>query len=325
MDLLADRRFSVSAYGIAAAYAGWLLRSLGANVETRSALDPEALGAFLSPGAVFEPAPTLAPAPDATFITDAPVTPANRARLGELAEARRVIWITPWGIANEWSERPASDLALYAASGWMSAVGEPAREPIAPPGGQCQVVAGAYAVIAALEGHASGAHASGLVDVPILEALVSTLIYDPVSFQYYGLLRRRVGNRFSAQQPLLATLRCKDGFMGLHSPLHGMWTALANLIGHPEIVTDPRFALLADRAANVAELDSEFLLPWLESRTRWEAFHELESCRIPASGHPDMSEVLDSPQLRARKFWDRVETPSGTPLKVPGPPARVLA
>ena len=325
MDLLSGTRVDVSSYGVAAAYAAWLLRSLGARVEHRSALDPEAIGAFLAQGASFADAPQLAARPGVTFVTDAPVTAANRERLAALALQSRVIWINPWGLENEWSERPVSDLALYAASGWMSSVGEPGREPIAPPGGQCQVIAGAYAAIAALEEHASGTHANGLVDVPIIEALVSTLIYDPVSFQYYGLLRARVGNRFSAQQPLLATLLCKDGYMGLHSPLHGMWSALAQLIGHPEIITDPRFALLANRAANVRELDTEYLLPWLETRTRWEAFHELQAHRIPSSGHPDMGEVLDSPQLRARKSWDRVETPSGKTLKVPGPSARVLA
>jgi crotonobetainyl-CoA:carnitine CoA-transferase CaiB-like acyl-CoA transferase len=325
MDLLSGTRFNVSSYGIGGGYAAWLLRSLGAHVAHRSALDPGSIGAFLAQGATYEEAPELRFEQGVTLITDAPVNAANRAQLGQIAESSRVIWINPWGLDNEWSERPASDLALYAASGWMSSVGEPGREPIAPPGSQCQVVAGAYAAIAALEEHASGKHTNGLVDVPILEALVSTLIYDPVSFQYYGMLRARVGNRFSAQQPLLATLPCKDGHIGLHCALHGMWTSLAALIGHPEIVSDPHFALLADRAANVAELDREYLLPWLQDKTRWEAFHELQAHRIPSSGHPDMSEVLDSPQLRARKSWDRVETPSGKALKVPGSPARVLA
>ena len=95
------------------------------------------------------------------------------------------------------------------------------RAPLAPPGGQCQFIAGQFAAIAALEHHAGGGQPTpGLVDVSILESLVATLIYDSVAYQYYGRIRGRVGNRFGATQPLLATLPCKDGYIGLHSPLH---------------------------------------------------------------------------------------------------------
>lgn len=326
MELLSDRRFSVSSHGLAAGYAGWLLRSLGARVEHASALDPEDIGAFLGQGATFVPDPSLDGEPGGTVITDAPVTRHTRARLESLAADRRVIWITPWGLSSDWSERPDSDLALYAASGWMNSVGEPQREPLAPPDGQCRFIAGLFAAIAALEPAVNPeAAAPGLIDVPVIESLVATLIYDPVSFQYYGQIRGRAGNRFSKAQPTLTTLRCKDGYLGLHTALHGQWVSLANLIGRPEMVRDPRFARLADRAANIGSLDSEFLLPWLASRTRWEAYHELQAARVPSAGLPDMAEVLASPQLNARASFDTVTTPAGRTYRVPGAPVRVNA
>ncbi len=286
---------------------------------------PKALGAFLAQGAIFASEPSLS-SPRGTFVTDAPVTAANLKTLRAMASDRRVVWITPWGIENEWSDRPASDLALYAASGWMASVGSPDREPLAPPNSQGRLTAGLFAAIAALEHAVSGAEpAPGLVDLPVIEALVATLIYDPVGYQYYGLPRGRVGNRFSANQPLLATLACADGYIGLHSPLHSQWTSLAGLLRRPDMLTDPRFKTAVERAANVKDLDAEFLLPWLAKRTRWEAFHELQSAHIPASAHPDMAEVLASPQLKARNSWATAETPSGTHLTVPGPPARIRA
>ncbi|MGE3075417.1 MAG: CoA transferase [Dehalococcoidia bacterium] len=325
MELLADFRFTVASYGPAAAYAGWLLKGFGAGVRHTSALDPEGLGAFLAPGASYAEEPPLV-AGDGPFITDAPVTPANLAVLRKMASTGRVIWITPWGIDNDWAQRPASDLALYAASGWMAAVGDPDRQPLAPPGSQCRFVAGLFATIAALGHTVSGsALAQGLVDVPVIEALVATLIYDPVSYQYYGLTRARVGNRFNSSQPLLATLQCADGHIGLHSPLHTQWTALANLLGRPELLTDVRFRTAAERAANIRDLDAEFLLPWLAARTRWQAYHELQAAHIPASAHPNMAEVLASPQLMARNSLETVTTPAGRELTVPGQPARVRA
>lgn len=326
MELLSDRRFSVSSHGLAAAYAGWLLRSLGAEVEHACALDPEDIGAFLGQGASFTADPVLGGEPGGTLITDAPVTASNRARLEALARDRRVIWITPWGLGSDWSERPDSDLALYAASGWMNSVGEPDREPLAPPDGQCRFIAGFFAAIAALEPAVNPEAASpGLIDVPVIEALVATLIYDSVAFQYYGQIRGRAGNRFSRVQPTLATLACKDGYIGLHTALHGQWVSLANLIGRPEMVRDTRFEKLADRAINIGPLDSEFLLPWLAQRTRWEAYHELQAARVPSAGLPDMAEVLASPQLNAREAFDTVTTPAGNTFRVPATPVRVNA
>ena len=326
MDLLRNCRYSVASYGPGAAYTAWLLRSFGADVRHTTALDPEGLGSFLGEGAGFAAVPALIPDAGRTLITDAPVTAENRAALETAASGQRVIWITPWGLDSAWAERPASDLALYAASGWMASVGDPGQAPLAPPGALCRFIAGQFAAIAAVEhAAASAAPVPGLVDVPVIEALVATLIYDPVAFQYYGRPRERAGNRFNTSQPLLATLACKDGFIGLHSPLHPQWVTLAGIVGHPEIVADPRFQTIAARSANIQALDAEYLLPWLATRTRWQAFHELQGQRVPASGHPDMAEVLASPQLKARKSWHTVTTPAGREFRVPGPPARIRA
>jgi crotonobetainyl-CoA:carnitine CoA-transferase CaiB-like acyl-CoA transferase len=75
----------------------------------------------------------------------------------------------------------------------------------------------------------------------------------------------------------------------------------------------------------VEVLDRDFLLPWLATRRTWQAYHELHGARIPSSGHPNMRELLDSPQLKARDSFDPVCTPSGRDLMVPGGPARVRA
>ncbi|MGE5596278.1 MAG: CoA transferase, partial [Hyphomicrobiales bacterium] len=320
MELLQGNRFAVASYGVAAGYAGWLLRQFGADVVHVSALDPEGVGAFLAEGASFAPAPSLDAEPGVTLITDAPVTPRNRQALeARAAGGGRVIWITPWGLDTPWTGRPASDLVLHAAGGWMCSVGDPGREPLGPPGAQGQFVGGLFAAIAALSGAAGG-----IIDLPLVEAVAATMIYDSVAFQYFGLIRGRVGNRFARSQPTLVTLPCKDGHIGIHAALHGQWVTLTKLIGHPELVSDPRFASPADRSANIAGLDS-YLLPWLAERTRFEVFHTLQAARIPCAALPTLDEVLASPQLDARKAWRTVQTPSGRAYTVPGAPARVLA
>ncbi len=322
MDLLAGERFSVASYGIGAAYAAWLLREFGAEVRHTTALDPEGLGAFLGQGAAFAALPPLEVEAGGTLITDIPVSARARDQVEALSRLARVIWLTPWGAETSWSGRPSTELAQYAAGGWMTMVGEPDREPLAPPGSLGQFIAGLYAAIAALTGHAGWGSSPGRVEVAEIEAMAATLIYDSIAFQYYGALRGRVGNRYSRNQPTIVTLPCKDGYIGIHAALHSQWVTLAGLVGHPELVSDPRFASPGERAKNIGQLD-RYLLPWLGERTRWEAYHELQRNRIPCSAHPDMAEVLASPQLTARRFWREVSTPAGNTLRVPGAPARV--
>jgi len=321
VNLLAGHRVAVASYGVSAAYAGWLLRQFGADVTHVSALDPEGLGAFLAEGGRFHQAPQLDLAPGELLVTDAPVTASNREAIERRAARSGVVWLTPWGLDTPWQDRPWSDLTLLATGGWMHAVGEPEGPPLAPPGAIPQYMAGLFAAIEAL-GRPAGDQSAGLSVVSMAEAVAATAIYDTVAFQYHGVSRGRVGNRFARAQCTLVTLPCLDGYLGIHAALHHQWLKLVTLIGHPEIATDPRFATLEERMQHLPELD-EYLVPWLASRKRWDAYHELQAARIPCAPIPDVSEVLASPQLAARRAWHEVTTPSGRGLRVPGPPARV--
>ncbi|GIW19334.1 MAG: CoA transferase [Tepidiforma sp.] len=321
MELLAGLRVCAASHTPAAAYAAWLLGQFGAEVRHVTALDPEGLGAFLAPGAAVDPDPRLDPRPGDLLITDAPVTDAARARLEALARGHLVAWITPFGLDTPWERAPSTSLTRYAAGGWMHQVGDPAREPLAPPGAQDLFVAGLWAALATA---AFASRGPGLLDVPVAAALAATTIYDAVAFQYFGRLRGRVAERYAPTQPTIVTLPCADGFIGIHAALHGMWVTLAQLCGHPELVDDPRFASPADRAANIRDLDA-YLLPWLARHTRWELYHLLQQHRVCAAAMPTVDEVLASPQLAAREAWRTAETPSGRRYRVPGPPARVVA
>lgn len=310
----------MSSSGVAAAYAAWLLRQYGAAVTHETALDPEGLGAFLGEGARYVGEPALTPAPGVRFITDAPVTAVTRAKLEALAASTPVLWITPWGLNAGWDERPASDLLLCAAGGWMNAVGNPGREPLAPPGPQPRFAAGLFAAIHALSGMGS----PGLHVLSMAEAVAATCVYDVVGYQYLGVARERAGHHFAKAQCTLVTLPCKDGFFGIHAALHHQFVKLCEVIGHPELPQDERFAGILARMEHVAELDA-YVAGWLAGKTRFEAYHILQRARIPCSPIPTLAEVLDSPQLAARESWHAVTTPAGRALKVPGPPTRVTA
>ncbi len=320
MDLLAGHRFTVASFGPAAGYAGWLLRQYGADVAHTTALDAEGLGAFLGQGARFIAQPALASLEGVTLVTDAPVNAGHRAMLETLGRDRRVIWITPWGLDNAWSEAPATGLVTMAAGGWMSAVGDPGRPPLGPPGEQSYFIAGLFACVDAL----AMDQAPGLSIVSIVEAVAATCIYDPVAFQYHGVLRERVGHRFSKAQCTQVNLPTVDGYIGVHAALHPQWLKLCAFMGRPELASDERFATIVARMRHLPELD-EILREWSSGHGRFPLARALQAARIPASPLPTIAEVLDSPHLEERGAWDAVETPAGRRYRVPGAPARVVA
>jgi crotonobetainyl-CoA:carnitine CoA-transferase CaiB-like acyl-CoA transferase len=297
-----------------------LLRQCGAAVAHESALDLSGIGMFLAEGAQFSDTPSLDALPGVPFVTDAPVTPASRDAIAAAAKVAPVTWITPWGLGTDWDERPASGLLLQAAGGWMSAVGDAGREPIGPPGEQATMISGLWAAIHAL----ARAKGPGLDVVSMVEAVAATCIYDPVAFQYLGIVRERCGHRFNRAQCTLVTLRAGDGFIGIHAALYHQWLELCRLVGRPDMITDERFAAVPARMNHLPELDA-IIEEWSMSRGRWQAYHELQSVAIPSGPMPTVQEVLDSPQLAARDSWHEVTAASGERFRVPGPPARVVA
>ena len=119
-----------------------------------------------------------------------------------------VISISNFGQDGVERDGKLNDLVLFARGGWTFPVGEPGREPLTPPGSLAQYVAALYGAVAAMQ--AIAARDLGLghgqhLDVSILEATVATMIYETVTFQYSGVVRKRAGKRFAVGPSMMVT------------------------------------------------------------------------------------------------------------------------
>ena len=89
MNLLAGSTFKIASEGPAAAYAGWLLRSLGGTVDHQTRLAEDGLGLFLGQGARYVREFDFTSDSNEIWITDVPVTEGSRAELTALSGANR--------------------------------------------------------------------------------------------------------------------------------------------------------------------------------------------------------------------------------------------
>jgi CoA:oxalate CoA-transferase len=238
-----------------------------------------------------------------------------------------VISISNFGQDGPERDGKLNDLVLFARGGWTFPVGEPGREPLTPPGSLAQYVAALYGAVAAMQ--AIAARDLGLghgqhIDVSILEATVATMIYETVTFQYSGILRNRAGKRFAVGPFLIVTLKCKDGYAGLHCVTDKQFEGLCDLMGRRELASDPRFNTALNRMLNndaILEIVEEFFI----GRERKWLYREGQRRAIPLVPIPSVAELLEWEQTRARNYFEAIDDPVLGRIRVPGTPLRLTS
>jgi CoA:oxalate CoA-transferase len=236
-----------------------------------------------------------------------------------------IVSISNFGADGPDRDARLNDLVLFARGGWTYPVGEPDREPLTPPGSLAQYVGGLFGAIAAMQtmlardltlGH--GQH----VDVSLLEAAAATMIYEPVGFQYSGVVRERAGKRFAIGPFMIVTLKCRDGYAGLQCVTDKQFESLCDLMGHRELATDARFKTALLRMVNNNDLlgiVEEFFL----RHDRRYLHREGQARAIPLVGIPSVAELLEWEQLKARNYFETIDDPVLGRMRIPGAPLRL--
>ena len=157
--------------------------------------------------------------------------------------------VTPFGQDGPYSRWSYTELTLFAMTGAMHREGLPNRYPLKYGGEIAQYFAGTAA--AATMGALAGVALTGVgdwIDISILEAMAGHphQIGRRAPFAYSGEMDLRVEPRTSAaggREPYaVGTFRCKDGYVSFLPLGPRMWPNIAQMIGQPELMEDPRFA-----------------------------------------------------------------------------------
>lgn len=236
-----------------------------------------------------------------------------------------IVSISNYGQDGPDHAAPVNDIVLAGRGGWTFAVGDPEREPLSPPGSLPQYVGALYGAIGGMQ--ALFARDLGLgrgqrVDVSLLETTVATMIYDTVAFQYSGMLRVRRGKQYAQGPFLIATLRCCDGYAGLHCVSDKQFRALFEMIDRPQLADDERFAKPLARMANNAEMVELVEAFFARHDAAW-LYREGQRRGIPLVPIPTVAQVLEWEQFKARQYFETINDPVLGAIRVPGAPLRL--
>jgi crotonobetainyl-CoA:carnitine CoA-transferase CaiB-like acyl-CoA transferase len=222
------------------------------------------------------------------------------------------VLITPFATDGPYAEYEATDLGACALGGWMSILGDPAREPLRPGGEMMARISGLFALVAALTSlrHVRQGGAPQYVEVSQQAAAASMLIAPWLVKSMLGFPYERRGNPWP-----MGAMDCADGYVGMAplTPTH--WEMMCQLMGIGDIFDDPQAHDFAWRQAHAEEL-KERVRPWLKERTRAEVFAQAQAYRLPAAPFQTAADRLQCPQLEARGFWKQAEI-DGKSVKVP--------
>ncbi|HEY1394021.1 MAG TPA: CaiB/BaiF CoA-transferase family protein [Methylibium sp.] len=220
-------------------------------------------------------------------------------------------------------DKKAYDLLIQSESGFLSITGSP-DEPAKAGCSIADIAAGMYAytnVLAALIERGKTGRGRR-IDVSMLESMVEWMGY-PLYYSFDGATPPpRAGAAHATIYPY-GPFPTGDGhtvMLGLQNERE--WQVFCQkVLQQPELIADERFSTNSRRTAARQAL-REIIVQAFAGLTADQVVVRLDEAQIANARMNNMREVWEHPQLKARRRWVQVDTPSGTvpALLPPGTP-----
>jgi crotonobetainyl-CoA:carnitine CoA-transferase CaiB-like acyl-CoA transferase len=227
--------------------------------------------------------------------------------------------VSGYGSDGPYRQKKAYDLLVQSEAGVLSVTGtddEPAKVGISV----ADISAGMYAfsgVLAALFRREKTGEGSAL-EISLFDSLAEWMSY-PVYYAYGGAPPPRSGARHAVIAPY-GPYSAGDGrvvYLGLQNERE--WARFCtDVIGRPEMATDPRFSSNPRRVEHRDELDAAITTAFRDL-TANQVIERLDSAQIANARMNTVQELIAHPQLASRDRWREVDSPAG-PVRMLKPP-----
>ena len=224
--------------------------------------------------------------------------------------------ISGFGQSGPDAFKPAYDQIIQGLSGVMAINGDERLNPLRCGFPLCDTVGGlnaAFAIMAALF-HRERTGEGQFIDVALLDSIMPLLGWVAANWLIGGQPPQLLGNDNFTAAPS-GTFATKDGFVNIAANQQAQWESLADLVGAPELKTDPRFEKRDTRKTNRREL-TPLLEAKLRERTTAEWVCVMNRAGIPAGAIASLQEALASAQVAHRRTLQTVETPGIGPTRL---------
>jgi crotonobetainyl-CoA:carnitine CoA-transferase CaiB-like acyl-CoA transferase len=226
--------------------------------------------------------------------------------------------VTGFGQFGPYAKRPGFGTLAESMSGFAAITGDPDGPPTLPPFGLADGVTALCCVSAILTALHHRDQVSGkgqVIDLAIIEPLVTLLGPQATVYDQLGQLQPRTGNRSVNNAPR-NVYRTGDGrWVAVSTSAQSVAERVMQLVGHPEVIGEPWFGSGVERASHADLLDG-YVAEWIAARTSDEVIGEFGKADAAVAPIYDVRDVLADPQYQALNTITTVDDPELGPLRM---------
>lgn len=221
-----------------------------------------------------------------------------------------MVRVTGFGQDGPYAGRPGFGTLAEAMSGFAAITGEPDGPPTLPPFGLADSIAGLTGALSALMGlyHRDAKGGGGqVIDLAILEPLITVLGHQATAFQQTGVAQGREGNRSRNNAPRNAYRTADGSWVAVSASATRVAERVMHLVGRPDLAEADWFSSGVKRADH-PEVDTA-VADWIASRTREEVLDGFTRAEAAIAPIYDIEALLADDHVVAREVFIDVPHP----------------
>lgn len=162
-----------------------------------------------------------------------------------------------------------------------------------------------------------------VIDAALYGAVLRILEWTLPAYEQLGIVRSREGNRLANSAPLDNYPTADGRFVCIVAGSDANFARLCSAMGQPELLDDPRFTRLADRAAHADEING-IVAAWTAAHPAHEIEARCVAADVPVATAYTAADIFADPHIEARGDLVTVDDPVIGPVRQQAPyPRRV--
>ena len=239
-------------------------------------------------------------------------------RLHEINPALVMLRVTGFGQFGPYATRRAFGTLAEAMTGFAHQTGQPDGPPTLPPFGLADGVAGlagAIAVMLALYHRERNGGRGQVIDVSLIEPLLTILGPGPSVFDQLQVVPGRHGNRSPSNAPRNTYLTRDGRWVAVSTSATPVAERVMRLVGRPDIAEKPWFQSARERVHHGDQLDS-ILGGWIRARDFDDVMAAFDLAGAAIAPIYDVEQLMEDPQVKAIDAITTIKDEDLGPLKM---------
>ena len=240
---------------------------------------------------------------------------------GDLDPRLVTVRISVFGQDGPWSGRPGLDRLGIGYGGLLHLTGYPDRPPVRPGVTISDYLTGVFAAqaaTAALYARDARGGSGAVIDAFLYGSVLRILEWTLAGYDVLGVVREREGNRLTTSAPLDNYPTADGRYICIVAGSDTNFSRLCKAMGRPELVDDPRYATLADRAARSDEIN-DLVAEWTSSLTTSEVEYRCIAEEVPVATAYSAADIFADPHMAVRGDLVSVDDPVVGPVRQQAP------